>query len=83
MLIDLNYSFVRSTHSILGAGIAYCKHVSNWVYAPVICYTASEPSVPTNSTTLKTNHMSAYLKLPHCMLGMNYRVNETNVSQSN
>ena len=29
------------------------------------------------------NDVSAYLRLPHCILGMSYKVNETSVSQSN
>ena len=82
VLLDLNCSFIRSTLSVLGSGIAYCKHISNWIYAPVVCYTALELSVPTNSTTPETDDMSGYLRLPHCMLGMDYRVNETSVSQS-
>ena len=83
MLLDLNCSFVRSTCSVLSAGMVYCKRVGNWMYALVVHYTASEPSVLTNFTTLKTSDVSAYLRLPHCMLGTNCRFNDISVSQSN
>ena len=83
MLLDLNCSLIRITCSELGAGIAYCKHIDNWMYAPVVCNTASELLVPTNYTTLETNDVSADLRLLHCMLGMNNIANEIHISQSN